>query len=350
MKKQKQQSDLSNLEIAFFCEQMAMALKSGFTALEGVSLLLADAKNQEEKELLQRMYEEIVDSGQFYPALKVTGVFPAYLLQMVEIGEETGTLDEVMDALSQHYKREADISQEIKSALTYPLIMIGMMFLIVVVLMTKVMPVFNQVYKQLGHEMTGFSKGVLVLSNTISQYAVVLGGVVVVIVLAVLYFTKTKNGRRYFIRLGYHMKFFREFYDKVTVCRFAGGMYLTLKSGINPERSLEFAEKLVDNPCLNKKLNIAKEEMENGSDLGEALQKSAIFSGLYARMVTIANKSGRLDEVMDKIACQYEFEIEGKLSDIIAVIEPTLVIILSIIVGAILLSVMLPLMGIMAGL
>lgn len=350
MKKQKQQSALSNMEVASFCGQMAMVLKSGFPALEGISLLLADARNPEEEKLLKIMHDEIMESGQLYPALKATEVFPTYMLQMVELGEETGTLDEVLEALSQHYQREADISQEIKSAMTYPLIMIGMMFLVIIVLMTKVMPIFNQVFKQLGREMTGFSKGVLMLGNTISQYAIVLGVIAVIIVLSILYFTKTKKGRKYFIKLGYHVKFFREFYDKVSVCRFAGGMYLSLKSGINPERSLEFSEKLVDSPRLVKKVNLAKKEMEEGGDLGEALQQSEIFSGLYARMVTIANKSGKLDEVMDKIACQYEAEIEGKLADMIAVLEPTLVIILSVIVGAILLSVMLPLMGIMAGL
>lgn len=350
MKKQKQQPALSKPETAAFCGQMAMVLKSGFSAVEGISLLLADARNPQEEAILKVMYEEILDTGQFYPALQAAGVFPSYLLQMAEIGEETGTLDEVLEALSKHYEREEAISQQVKSALTYPLIMIGMMFLIIIILMTKVMPIFNQVFKQLGREMTGFSKGVLMLGNTISSYAAVLAGIFVGIVLLILYMTQTENGRKQRMKLCRYFRLFRDLSDKMSACRFAGGMYLTLKSGLNPERGLEFSEKLIGDPCFREKILSCKEKLEEGRDLGEAFQETEIFTGLYARMASIANKAGRMDEVMDKIARQYEEEIDTKLSSIIAVLEPTLVIVLSVIVGIILLSVMLPLLGIMAGL
>lgn len=350
MKEQKQQSALSNLEIASFCSQMAMILKSGFSVIEGISLLLGDAANPKEEVILKIMYEEILESGQFHQALKAVGVFPVYLLQMVEIGEETGTLDEVMEALSKHYEREEAISREVKSALTYPLIMIGMMFLVIIVLLTKVMPIFNQVFKQLGREMTGFSKGVLILGSTISNYAAVLVGIAVAVTLLFLYAVKTKSGRKQMVKAGYKFRFFRELLDKIAACRFAGGMYLTLKSGLNPERSLEFSQKLIDNPCFIKKIDSCKSKLGEGYDLGEALGQTRVFTGLYARMASLAGKSGRMDEAMNKIASQYEEELDVKLTSLIAVLEPTLVIVLSVIVGIILLSVMLPLMGIMAGL
>lgn len=350
MKKQKQQPVLSHMETAAFCSQMAMVLKSGFSAMEGISILRSDTGNPQEEEILKRIYEEILDTGQLCPALKAAGVFPAYMLQMAEIGEETGTLDEVMEALSKHYEREEYLSREVKSALTYPLIMIGMMFLVILVLLTKVMPVFQQVFQQLGREMTGFSKGILMLGSTISNYAGVWMGAGAVLVLLILYGAKTQRGRKQLKRLGRHVKFFRELSDKMSACRLAGGMYLTLKSGLNPERGLEFSEKLIDNPCFQDKISDCKSKLAEGCDLGEAFQQTGVFTGLYAKMAAIAGKSGRMDEIMDKIASQYEREIDAKLSSVIAVLEPTLVIVLSVIVGIILMSVMLPLMGIMTGL
>lgn len=350
MRKQKKQFVLSRLEIASFCSQMAMVLKSGFSLAEGMSLLLADAQNPQEKEILKEIYEEILETGQMSAALTAAGVFPEYLLKMTEIGEETGTLDEVMEGLCQHYEREEAISQEVKSALTYPLIMTGMMFLVILVLVTKVMPVFNQVFQQLGREMTGFSKGVLLFGEAISNYTVVFVGAAAIIAVILIYMVKTASGRRQFWKLGYHIKFLRELYDKIAACRFAGGMYLTLKSGLNPERSLECSEELIDNPYFANRIRVSKNTLKEGHDLGEAFQQAEVFRGIYAGMVTIADKSGMLDEVMDKIAHQYETEIDTKLSALIAVLEPTLVIVLSVIVGVILLSVMLPLMGIMAGL
>lgn len=350
MKNKKQKSVMSNLEIAGFCSQMAMILKSGFSTAEGISLLASDAVNAEEEVLLKCMYEEIVESGQLCPALRKLEVFPDYMVKMIEIGEETGTLDEVMEALSKHYEREEALSQEIRGALTYPLVMIGMMLLVIIVLLTKVIPVFNQVFKQLGRELTGIPKGMLLFGNTISDYAVVLVGIVALFIMALIYGTRTKGGRKQLMKVSYHVKFLRELYEKKAACRFASGMYLTLKSGLNPEHSIELSQRLIDNSYFAEKVNACKSRLEEGCDLGEAFRQSGIFSGLYARMAAIANRSGRMDEVMDKIACQYEEEIDARLSSFISVLEPTLVIVLSVVVGIILLSIMIPLMGIMAGL
>lgn len=103
--------------MCIFCSQMTMVLHAGFPAVEGVSLLLEDAKDVQEKAILQVMYDEMINTGLLYPALEKTGVFPDYLLQMVKIGEETGTLDDVMNGLTHHYEREDEIEKNIKSAI-----------------------------------------------------------------------------------------------------------------------------------------------------------------------------------------------------------------------------------------
>lgn len=350
MGKISQQKALSNLEIAAFSEQMYMILKSGISALEGISVMLEDAENDEERALLSIMNEEMTESGKLYDSLKKTGVFQAYMLQMVQIGEETGTLDEVMEALSEHYQREEAISKSIKSALTYPLIMIGMMFLVILVIITKVMPVFNQVFKQLGREMTGLSKGILALGSVLSKYASVFTVILVILIVFLIYVTKTKSGRRCLMKLGYCFKFSRDIYEKMAACRFADGMALTLKSGMTPERGLEFARNLIENPYFTNKLVSCEQLLSTGKDLSEALHETKIFTGVYTRMASLAGKAGIMDEVMKQIAGQYEEEVDTKISSFISILEPTLVIILSIIVGIILFSVMFPLMGIMAGL
>lgn len=350
MKKMSQQKALSNLEIAAFSEQMYMILKSGISALEGISIMWEDAENEDERLLLTVINEEMAESGKLYDSLKRTGVFPSYMLQMVQIGEETGTLDEVMKALSEHYEREEAIAKSIKSALTYPLIMIVMMFLVIIVIITKVMPVFNQIFKQLGREMTGISGGILALGNILSRYASIFVGILVILILFLIYLTKTKSGRKLLMKFGYCFKFSRDIYEKMASCRFADGMCLTLKSGMTPERGLEFSKNLIDNPYFINKLVSCEKLLEDGKDLSEALHETKIFTGVYTRMASLAGKAGIMDEVMKQIAEQYEEEVDADISSFISILEPTLVIILSIVVGVILFSVMFPLMGIMAGL
>ena len=154
MEKRTQQGKLTNLEIASFCSEMAMILKSGISSLEGVDLLREDAQTKAEKELLNEIYQSVMDTGRLDQALEETKVFPEYLIRMTQIGEETGTLDEVMESLAEHYDREEAIRRSVRSAISYPLLMIGMMLVIIIILMTKVMPVFNQVFRQFGQEMT----------------------------------------------------------------------------------------------------------------------------------------------------------------------------------------------------
>ena len=330
MEKRTQQGKLTNLEIASFCSEMAMILKSGISSLEGVDLLREDAQTKAEKELLDEIYQSVMDTGRLDQALEETKVFPEYLIRMTQIGEETGTLDEVMESLAEHYDREEAIRRSVRSAISYPLLMIGMMLVIIIILMTKVMPVFDQVFRQFGQEMTGFSRGILLAGNALSRYSAVLAVLLAVIVCAGIYFTKTESGRKKLYHIGSGFAFSRELKDKLSACRFAGGMSLALKSGLTPEQG--------------------KADMENGTDIAEALVKAGIFTGVYARMTSIAGKAGMMDEMMGRIADECEEEVDEKLSSMIAVLEPTLVIILSVIVGTILLSVMLPLLGIMSGL
>ena len=362
MEKRTQQGKLTNLEIASFCSEMAMILKSGISSLEGVDLLREDAQTKAEKELLDEIYQSVMNTGRLDQALEETKVFPEYLIRMTQIGEETGTLDEVMESLAEHYDREEAIRRSVRSAISYPLLMIGMMLVIIIILMTKVMPVFDQVFRQFGQEMTGFSRGILLAGNALSRYSAVFAVLLAVIVCAGIYFTKTESGRKKLYHIGSGFAFSRELHhhryqplleeiaDKLSACRFAGGMSLALKSGLTPEQGMEFSENLIEDDDFRKKVAECKADMENGTDIAEALVKAGIFTGVYARMTSIAGKAGMMDEMMGRIADECEEEVDEKLSSMIAVLEPTLVIILSVIVGTILLSVMLPLLEIMSGL
>lgn len=133
MEKRTQQGKLTNLEIASFCSEMAMILKSGISSLEGVDLLREDAQTKAEKELLDEIYQSVMNTGRLDQALEETKVFPEYLIRMTQIGEETGTLDEVMESLAEHYDREEAIRRSVRSAISYPLLMIGMMLVIIII-------------------------------------------------------------------------------------------------------------------------------------------------------------------------------------------------------------------------
>lgn len=345
-----QSKPLSNTEISSFCSQMSMILGSGISGLEGITIMLEDAQTPEETQILDTILKAYEETGNLQEALRAPAIFPDYLLNMVDIGEQTGKLDEVMLSLSEHYEREDAISKTIKNAVTYPLIMISMMVLVILVLVVKVMPIFNQVFIQLGREMSGFSRGIMNMGTAISRYSIFFIVLIALIIFFILYVAKSSSGKALLRKICYKFRFSRTLYEGTAACRFASGMALTLSSGLNPEQGLELVSVLIDNPFFKKKIDSCKAATDEGTDFSEALVTSHIFTGVYARMTSIANKTGSMDSVMDKIAGLYEEEIDTRINNVLSILEPTLVIALSVIVGVILLSVMLPLMGIMSSL
>jgi len=339
---------LSNRELSSFCGQVALILKAGITPSDGMGILLSDSKDTEGKEIISDILKVCVSGESFCNAIKSTNVFPQYVINMVALGEESGNLDVVMESLSTYYEREENIADSIRSAISYPFVMIGMMLLVIVVLLTKVLPIFNQVFIQLGSEMRGASRTLMNIGNNMQKYSIVIIGVLVVFIILFFLATKTKKGKQ--ITSNFLTRFFmtRNFYENIASGRFASGMALTLSSGLDTYQSLDMVAELVENKKMASKITHCKDLIQNGSNFAEAIAGSSIFSNLYAKMISVGFKTGSVDIVMKKIATNYEKETDNKIRSIISILEPTLVIILSFIVGLILLSVILPLMGIMS--
>ena len=338
---------LNNQELSMFCDQMAMIINAGISAMEGISIMLEDATTDEGREILQVILDKCNEGDTFHHSVEASGVFPKYALDMIEIGEQSGKLEEVMRALAFHYNREENVARGIKSAVTYPMLIVGMMLIVILVLVIKVLPIFNDVFKQLGTEMTGFSKGMLNFGNAVSKYALII--VIIAAVIVALFFVFTKTGKGRAKMRGFLSKFVatRGLYDKIAAGRFASGMALTMSAGLDTDESLNMVSNLVDNEDMVEKINRSKELMSTGSSFADALCSAGIFSSMYSRMISVGFRTGSVDKVLEKIAVGYDEQVDEKITNLISVLEPTLVIILSVVVCLILLSVMLPLMGVM---
>ncbi|MBR5115945.1 MAG: type II secretion system F family protein, partial [Lachnospiraceae bacterium] len=172
--------------------------------------------------------------------------------------------------------------------------------------------------------------------------------VLAAIVLLFFFFSRVPAGQKLFTRFASTFGPTRSLYDGIAAGRFASGMALALSSGMDTFNGLDMTLKLVENRDIEEKIVKCRSLIVSGESFPDALSQSDIFSKLYSRMVTVGFRSGSMDIVMKQIAERYERDTDRRIYSIIAVLEPTLVIILSLIVGMILLSVILPLMGIMS--
>ncbi|MBR3606014.1 MAG: type II secretion system F family protein [Lachnospiraceae bacterium] len=350
MAKQKNMGKLfTDSEISAFCSQLALILKSGLSPYEGVTAMLEDALLEEEKKILTCLSEKLAMGEDLSHSLEEQQLFPSYMIEMVKIGEQTGRLDDVMELLAAHYQREDFISRSIKNAITYPLVMASVMILVIVVLLVKVLPIFNQVFIQLGSEMTGLSAVLMKIGLTLNRYSVVFVSLILLLAVCLLFFFKAPGGKKLFNSFCYRFPFSRSLLEDTCACRFASGLALTLGSGLGSEQGLLMVQAVNQNPYFEKKIQECLHYLEEGTDLSSSLQKAHIFSGIHSRIITIGEKTGALDKAMNDVASRYQDTIDFRISRALSIIEPTLVISISLIVGIILFSVMLPLIGIMSG-
>ena len=337
---------LSAEELAAFAAQLSLTVKTGIPLSEAIMILLEDAETDGAKKLLGKILEKLEQGGSLADALKGTEVFPIYMTQMIEIGEASGRLDHVLDSLHRYYAREDNIAKSAKSAITYPAIMLIILVVIIVILVTKVLPIFNQVFNTLGGEMTPLAQGAMRVGEIISSSSIIIVIVIVAIALILFIMGITPGGRNGLVSLGQRM--FRQLTDRMAAAKFASGMSLMLASGLDVDRAVELTLPLMNNPAMFAKVKKLQEMTQLGEAFTTSVVAAKIFSGMQGRMLTLGFKSGNLDNVMEQIADDYEREVDARLDNLISIIEPTMVAILCVIVGLILLSAMLPLLGVMS--
>lgn len=342
------QKPLADRELSAFCAQVGMLLHAGISLPEGIRLMQEDTADPGARQILALLLENCELGEPFFTALEQTGVFPAYFLDMVRIGEASGRLEEVMLALQHYYDRRQTVQENIRSAVRYPLVMIAMMVLVVAVLAAKVLPVFDQVFRQLGARLSGPAAGVMAMGNWLSRYAIVLVALAAVLCAAFFWMNRTLAGQKARRALG--MRFFitRGLYRRMALAQFANALALLLASGLDPGQSLEMARRLSDHPVVQSQIDDCKRRLDQDDSFCTALVESGLFSGVYGRMLSVAFKAGSADTVMRQLADRCAEQVEQEVDDKICLIEPTLVAVFSVIVGLILLSVMLPLVGIMS--
>jgi type IV pilus assembly protein PilC len=339
---------LNSYEISSFCREMALLLQAGIAPGDGIDILAQDTQDASAKKIYDSISQVLHSGEKFHVALSMSEVFPDYVIHMVTIGEESGSMDTVMESLADYYDREENIESSIKSAVSYPLIMVFMMLVVVLVLITKVLPIFDQVFAQLGTSMSGFSKSLLNLGNALNTYSFVMIAILVILALCFIYFAMTESGKTNLRKLLRKFGPTKRLMQEIDTERFASGMVLTLSSGMDTYEGLSLVKKLVASDELKDKIENCRNLLLDGDSFPEALEKAKIFGSFYSQMVSVGFKSGSMDQAMKRVSERIERDTQKRIYSLISVLEPTLVIILSVIVGMILLSVILPLLGIMS--
>ena len=339
---------LTSAELSSFCSQVALILSAGLPLYDGMETLAETTKGTEYADLYKSCSDAVTETGSLYEALKRDSRWPTYLVEMAGIGEQTGQLESVMNGLADYYGREDRIRSTVVSAVTYPLVLGVMLVLIILIMLWKVLPIFRRVLNSMGVEMTGSGSAMMSLGSTIGWVVLALVGVVVlaVIVCAILLKTSARDSV-----LGFLRRLFppvRQLSMKLSSSRVASVLSMMLSSGFPTGEAFRLMPAIISDGEAAEKVRGIRKDLEAGESFADAMSNSKLFDGLNDRMIRMGVAAGREDQVMARIAGIYEEDVENGIAQLVAIIEPTLIALLCVVIGAILLSVMLPMAGILS--
>ena len=335
---------LSNEDISVLCSELATVVSSGITITDGILVILQDDEDKKKAALLEQILHSIEQGSTVTEAFIKPGVFPDYFLKMVEVGETTGRLDVVFESLSVYYSSLDELSGSVKSAVTYPAVLLVVVLAVIILLSVYVLPIFSDVFSQLGLVLPDGARWLMEAGGTISHIAViVIGSAALLIIAGVIVYNTVRPFRRFVQRAGSYTKTAKTLY----AARFSAALSMTLSSGMDINESLDMCQSLLENDYMREKLGECRKAMEDGAPFVQALSATGIFSAVNMRMISIAFNTGTLDKAMANIAEKAQKKVSAVIQTAVSRFEPTMVVIMALAVGFILVSVMIPLMSIM---
>lgn len=341
--------NLSYNELSVFCRSLAVTMHAGVSTGDSLELLAQDEPSGALRALLCGLGSQ-VDAGQpLSVAMRDAGVFPAYLTGLLEVGERTGRLEEALTALARYYEQREQMDWRIRNALVYPAILLMLMLTVIVVLLTKVLPIFDRVYASLGGRLSGVAGGLLKLGQWLSAAMPVLLAVLGLAVLCVIVFAVSGTVREKLMSLRRRKRGDKGLTRRQADARFAQALAMGLSSGLPLNEAVELAISLLeDTPAAAARGRDCLNRLERGDSLVQALRESAVLPAQFCRLLAMGLRGGSGDSTMTEIARRLSEEADRLLESRVSRVEPALVLVASLLVGAILLAVMVPLMNILA--
>lgn len=347
MEKMKQ-TLLSTDELGFFSGQLALMLQGGIPLYEGVEALYENYKETRYGAAFTTVYEETQLGHSLSGAMEASGLFPAYAVHMVAVGEDTGKIENVLTALSRHYERESSLKRSVRESVRYPMVLMCIMAAVVVLLNVKVLPLLERVLASLGSEASALSAVTMRVGSILGIVVMVLTFLILIFTFVCSFMVKSGRGGPLLDVLGCILPAIGKLRGKIGTERFLSVLSLSLSAGSENEAAISECVQMTEDPATKKKINLILEKVTSGTALTDALLQSGMLEPLKARMINVGFMTGHSDEVTEHVAELYARDTDEEMEHMLGVIEPVLVSILAAVIGCILLSVIIPLAGVMS--
>lgn len=335
---------VNNKDISIFCRQLATMIEAGVSITNAISLLAEQIPNKKLREVLVKVDEDIRKGEELSVAMgKYSNEFPTLLISMIQVGEQSGTLDSIMNRMATYYEKQTKMNGKLKNALIYPGILATVTVFVVVFILTYIMPMFMDMFESAGSDLPAMTKIVLSLGDGIRHYGILIGLIIVGIVVGFKYYTtRVDDGIYMYSKYKLKKSLFKDLNQKIVVSRFARGLSTVLGAGLSIASSIDVVSAVLENKYADVKLKTVRERMLTGDTLSDAIKESQLFPPMLGSMIKIGEEAGELDNILSKTADFYDEELERAIEAFTTILDPIMLVIMGVVVGFLIISILTP--------
>lgn len=334
---------VSSKDLAIFCRQFSSILNAGVTIISALEMLYEQSENKYMATAIRDVQTAVEKGDSLADGMRTQPkVFPEILVNMVEAGEASGSLDVALDRLTTHFEKSDSLKSTVKNAMLYPIMVIIVSIVVVIIMMVKVVPSFMDMFEEVDGELPAITKMVIGISNFIVHNGLIIGLFIVLLIVLFSLYKSSDKGRYQLSAFALKVPLFGKLVRKSASATFTRTLSTLLASGISLIDAVEITSRVVDNEVFKEALIQAKDEVERGVALSEPLEACGQFPPMVYRMIRIGEETGNMESMLDKVADFYEEDVENTTKALTTIMEPIIIIVLAVIVGTIMLAVMSP--------
>jgi type IV pilus assembly protein PilC len=335
-------------DITIFSRQFATVINAGLPMVQSLSILQRQSPKEGLKDALRRVRED-VETGQ--PLSNALARFPRLFnnlyVYLVRAGEVSGNLDGILERIAAYMEKQAELRGKIRTALTYPTVVLVIALGVAYFLLTGIVPQFANILSQLGGRLPTITQILIAVSNFLRFDWYILIGVIVALVVGISAYYRTDNGRHTIDRLLLRTPIFGPLIQKTSIANFADTFGLLLHSGVNIIESIDITKGTAGNVIVEDILDETKDAVQRGEQISQTLAKyPLVFPPLVSSMISIGEETGAVDSMLQKVASFYSREVDEAVESLTAALEPALIVFLGVIVGFIVAGMFLPMFSI----
>jgi type IV pilus assembly protein PilC len=337
-------SNIAQQEKIMLTKHLSTMIKSGLSLKEGIETILNDAKSKMFKEVLTEAKFNL-EKGQPLSATfkKYPKSFSDVFIALIEAGESSGNLEKSLNYLGNQIKKDYKLTQKIKGAMIYPLVLIVASISVIMIMMVFVVPKLSESFLKNKLELPWTTKFIINASNFITHNIYLIIGFALLAAISLAYFRNNKNFQSALSKIILKIPILSELYIKIIIARFIRTLGTLLASGISILKSLDMSAGALGYNAYQKSINQISEEVSQGVSLSNALKKRKdIFPDMLINMVSVGEKTGNIDLTLEELAIFYEEEVDNSVKNMVSLVEPMLLLVMGLIVAVIAFSIIMP--------